>query len=284
LFLCSLSIYSQAGKYYYGVNNRVSLDPENAISMKEIIDRPGKVLKTKTFTKTGNHWSLLRTERIKEKRDGSFLIRYFESTLLPRSYKRDLIKIDPTTYYFTEKRGETIVRTGMSKAIIPLLLEGKVTEYYKNETLKSESVYKDNMLLSNLNWLPDGSKYISNIFYSVDKAPTYINGQVFFRNYMVLSMVDEKIKVEEIQDEIIIGLVIMEDGTLAEPLIIKGHVDSVNDFLLRTIANLPGNWNPAELNGEKVRYFLTIPINFKNNVPMLQNLELTKSGQMFWDN
>ena len=51
----------------------------------------------------------------------------------------------------------------------PLLFEGEVTEFYSNGNKKSISVYKNNELVWNKNWLENGEKYIDNIFYSVDK-------------------------------------------------------------------------------------------------------------------
>ena len=56
----------------------------------------------------------------------------------------------------------------------------------------------------------------------------------------------------------------------------------MNQFLVNTIAELPGYWTPAVLESIKVRYFITIPLNFMQKEARFQELELS-SGTLHYN-
>ena len=96
-------------------------------------------------------------------------------------------------------------------------------------------------------------------------------------------MAEKEFPLNEVEDELLIGCVIMENGELDGVRILKGKVPSVNQFFIETMEALPGEWEPAILDGKKVRYFITMPVSLKNDTPLLQNVELTPGGQIFWN-
>ena len=100
-------------------------------------------------------------------------------------FTRSFEPVGSGVYYFEERRRDKLLRSGYSSSHIPLSLEGEVREYYPDGTLKSESVYHQNMLVSNRNYNPDGTEYIHDIFYSTDQPPFYSKGNMFFRNYII---------------------------------------------------------------------------------------------------
>lgn len=283
LLSCPVLLTAQDSVYYYDVNNRILASSEDAKISKEVKQVSSSCHRITVREKAGDSWVLLRRERIRTVEDGMQKVWRRENTFFPRSFERSIEEIHKGLYYFEERKSGEVTREGFSKTLIPLHLDGKVTEYYANGKIKSESIYSDNGLISNMNYNPDGSEYIHNIFYSVNQLPSYTLGTKFFKDFVMARIKEFELPVHEISDQVVIGAVIMETGELTGIKVLKGKVPSVNALLAETMKNLPGKWEPARLNGEVVRYFIEIPFNFSNDVSQLQFLEFSKDGQqLFW--
>lgn len=272
----------QDAVYHYGVNGKILENDEGARLRKRIWKTPTGY-REKIYTRQDGDWMWIRTEKTIVFKSGKQNVRYRHETLLPKFYLRYAGKPENGIYSFRiEKQGVTL-STGTATSLFPLHLDGRVTEFYSKDQVRSESVYKDNELVSNKNYNEDGSDYIHDVFYSADRQPLYGPGQKALQNYLMALMVKEKLPMHEIQDEVLVGGVVLETGQLTGIRIMKGKVESVNDFFRSTFESLPGEWEPAVLNGKKVRYFITFPVNFINQVPSLQHLELTPGGgQLLW--
>jgi hypothetical protein len=192
-------------------------------------------------------------------------------------------KLGPGAYLFKESTLNGEIRNGTSTVFLPLHLEGNVVEYHPNREMKSKSVYHDNQLISNENWLSDGTKYIDSVFYSVDQEPEYQLGDDFFKSYLIKSLEKSKIDMTQIEDLVVLGWVVMETGELARPITLAGKSRQLNEFLVKTITELPGYWTPALLDGVPVRYFMSIPLNFIHREANFQEIELTPGGVMHYN-
>lgn len=158
-----------------------------------------------------------------------------------------------------------------------------MVEYYPNRELKSKSEYRDNQLISNENWLSNGTRYIDSVFYSVDEEPEYQMGDAFFKNYLIKSLKKSKIDMSQIEDLLTLGWVIMESGELAGPITLTGKSRQLNEYLVKTISEMPGYWTPARLDGVDVRYFMSIPLNFMQREANFQELEFSPGGVMYYN-
>lgn len=286
LFALLLPVYLSARDtvYYYGANNRLLPSSEGAIISKSVKQVTGSCFRVTERIKTGEGWKLKRKDRIRTRKDGVQKIWRTEQTLFPRTFERLIKNIHEDLFYFKESKSGKVIREGYSKSIIPLHLDGKITIYHPNGKVKSESVYSENRLLSNMNFNPDGSEYIHNIFYSADQPPRYLYGASVFKDFVMGRIAEVELPIHEINDKVIIGAVVMETGELAGIKVVDGKIPSVNSFLAETMELLPGKWEPAKLNGEVVRYFIEIPFNFSNELSTLQYLEFSKDGQqLFWN-
>lgn len=268
---------------FYGINGRITGSKDKALKYKTIKRKGGGKTKITTHKKGLDGWIETRVEKAGKGKEGVQLVWYREGTLFSKNFRRELKQISPDSYYFREYKGERILRTGNARDADLLSLDGEVKVYYKNGYTASVSQYDRNILLSNQNWNPDSTAYINNIFYSADKPPFYPYGDAYINKFMLNRIAEEKFPVHEINDDILIGCVIMETGELSGVRILKGKVPSVNEFFRETMEMLPGNWEPAMLNDEKVRYFITMPVSLKNDTPTLKYLELTPGGQLFWN-
>lgn len=269
--------------YYYGVNNRLLPSSEGARSSTSVKQVTGSCYRVTERIKTGIEWELKRKDRIRTGKDGKQKIWRNEQTFFPRTFERSMKNIHEDLYYFEERKSGKVTREGFSKSKIPLHLEGKIIVYHPNGNIKSESVYADNRLVSNRNFYPDGSEYIHDVFYSVDKSPQYQYGAPLFKEFVMARIAEAELPVHEINDEVVIGAVVMETGELAGIKVMQGKIPSVNSFLIETMQLLPGKWEPAKLNGVVVRCFIKIPFSFNNELTRFQFLEFSKDGQqLFW--
>lgn len=279
LFTMSFTINAkgQEGIYYYGANSKPVVNKEDAITMLFVKKQSEKKFILTTLHYKAQRWERSMKQRIKIKGNTRQRIKYKNNTFFPRSISRKFDELGQGLYKFEESRKATVIRAGTSKGILPLCLEGTVTEFYPNGNIKSSSIYKENQLISNQNWLKDGTKYIDSIFYSVDEAPVFHEDKNFFRTYIMTRLAESKLNLNEFDDEIVIGLVIMETGEIRGVTALEGRSDQMNEFLVSAISLLPGDWTPAKLNGSPVRYFMTIPINLIQNKQEFQNLEISGS-------
>ena len=277
--LLSLPTKGQEGNYYYGSNSKPVQSEEDARMLKKVTKRSEKKYIIKTYLKQRDLWTISMKEKIRVRGITAQKISYKSDTFFPRRINREMEQIGQDIYRFEESNQQSTLRSGTSTGFLPLHLEGPVTEYHKNGRIKSISIYQDNQLISNENWLSDGSKYIDSIFYSVDKDPVYHKDDHFFKSYLIRKLIEAEINLEEIDDDVIIGFVIMETGQIQGVYTLQGRSLEFNQFLESAIANLPGEWIPAMLNGSPVRHFMSIPLNFQHNDPSFQDLDMS-SGRL----
>jgi len=107
----------------------------------------------------------------------------------------------------------------------------------------------------------NGEKYIDNIFYSADVPPLYDLDQADLHNH--ISSEFSKHKLIDINGTILIGFVILENGELSGARIIKGITSDLDQIAVDAIQSFREEWQPAQLNNTNVRYYCTMPINFK---------------------
>jgi hypothetical protein len=139
-------------------------------------------------------------------------------------------------------------------------------------------------LVSNENWLPNGNKYIDDVFYSVDSVAIFKPGNNVLHQHVLTALKDAKIDVNNVTGSIVVGFVVMEDGTIDGIRLLKGLGPKINEVVYQSIYTLPlrGNWNPAQLNGKTVRYFQVFPVNFKTEYNQLLYSKILHD-YMEWD-
>ncbi len=275
LFLATALLYGQEGLYYYGPNYKPVQGQQDTVHYIEVLKKSDRKFVTRTFQLVNDQWKMNMRERIRVRNNGNQVILYRANSFFPKKMNRELEEISTGLFHFNESSSGGQVRTGSSSSRLPLHLEGRVTEYHSNGELKSISEFSDNQLLSNENWLPDGSRYIDSIFYSADQNPEYRMGDKFFKSYLIQQLSRSKIDLSQIEDEVVIGWVVMETGKIDGVIALKGKSQILNEFLVKTIDGLPGTWQPATLDGKPVRYFMSIPLNFIHKEVRFQDVEFS---------
>lgn len=268
--------------YYYGSNTKPVEQLSQAMEYAEVNKKSERKYVIRTYNKLKDKWVLVNIEKIRDRGDGNQVVFYNKGTFFPRRFYREMEKGASGEYHFRESTPGILLRTGTSSRYLPLHLEGVVTRYHSNGKVKSISLYRDNQLLFNENWLSDGSKYIDSLFYSVDKEPEYQMGNNFFRSFLFQKLADSKLDLTQIEDKVVIGWVVMKTGELEGVIALQGKSRELNELLVSAISELPGYWTPAELNGKKVRYFMSIPLNFIQREASFQDVELS-SGMLYYN-
>jgi hypothetical protein len=268
-------------EFYYGVNGRPVQLKEDAVLIKEVAFKSDQKRVIVTRHRTENGWETLTREKARALNDGEWVIRHKAEKLFSKKFYRSYTEEKPGTYLFREYTDNSPIKKGISSRKFPLHLEGTHTEYFPGGAIKSISEFRDNQLISNQNWLEDGTPYIDTVFYSADREPEFEYGPEFFKSYLVQRLSNSGWDISQIQDQVIIGWVVMEDGHIDGVTALQGKSSVLNQYLVESIAEMPGQWQPATLNGSPVRYFMSIPLNFVPRDVRFQDMGLT-NGQLYY--
>lgn len=272
----ALSGYSQKeSTLFIGTNGKLTTI-DKAIFIQKIQVKSSKKTSVHTLKLKDSDWEKLNTEVYVTENDSTLHVKVNGEDFTGSIY-RTYYKQSDGTFLFKDRLKDVLVREGSAESVAPLLLHGKVTEYYKSGNLKSNSVYNHNELVSNENWNDDGSKYIDNIFYSVDEEPTFTPGMGVLHKHVLQGFKNAGFDLSSISGRIVIGFVVNENGKLEGAKILQGLGPSINIVALEQIKTLQGEWKPARLNNETVRYFQVFPINFIYRQYQLEFAELRKA-------
>lgn len=267
--------------FYFGPNGKMNPE-ENPVLKKEIKYRGEKRIRVITEKHAGDSTrTVLFTERVSRKNPNYFTIRIKGQEFSERIERRFEPQPDGT-FKFTDLQNERIKRTGCTLSKIPLIFHSEITEYYPDGKIKSISVYKNNELISNQNRKENGEKYIDNIFYSVEREPRFLRGTKALHQHVLKTFRESEIDLSQMEGRLVVGFVVMEDGTIDGIRIEKGLGLEMNNLALTAFHTLQGKWQPARLNGENVRFYQLFPINFIYREFDFDYLEM-RGSMLYWE-
>lgn len=265
---------------FFGVNGEIKNIEEKEIK-KEITFRSDKKVKVETYKFADKDWKSVYTEKITIRKDSVFEIKVKGSEfsgLLARIFEKQKNGI----YKFTDWQEDKIKRVGYTRSKIPLIFEGTVTEYYPNGNKKSVTVYENNEMVSNVNWLENGEEYIDDVFYSVDREPRYFPGMTVMHNHILEIFDNSNLDITNLDGRIVVGFVVLENGMIDGVRVEDGFGYQLNNLAVRAFETMPGSWQPAQLDGEDVRYYQLFPITFIHHEYDFDALDF-KGGMLYWE-
>ncbi len=266
--------------YVFGVNGRMAETTNPKIRKAIEYKRPHKLIVT-TSVKNDDGWKERFSEKIKIQNDSTFSIK-IESDEFSGVVIRKFEMQKNGSYKFTDWLDERIKRTGYTKSKVPLILVGKVTDFYANGKIKSVSDYKNNELTGNSNWLPDGKKDVDDIFYSADSEPLFNDGIGRLHQHILRTFKDYKIDLQGVQGNLVIGFVVTTEGKIAGIRVVKGIASQINGVAVKAFQTSLGSWTPAKIDGEDVNYFQLFPINITHHDYKFDSLEMD-GRMMYWE-
>lgn len=279
LFL-SLSVYSQKESIIYIGKNGKLTTLDHAEIMQKITVKSAKTTTVQSLQLKDAKWKVVYTEQFKKENDSTYLVKSSSENAAQTS-NRIFKTQEDGVFLFKDIHKDKVVRIGYSTTKIPLTLHGLITEYYPNGQKKSISEYLNNELISNQNWNEDGGEYMDNIFYSTDVEPSFVPGNSVLHHQIIKGFKDAGIDISAISGSLIIGFVVMEDGKIEGMKVLKGLGPTINSVAIESLLSLKGEWKPARLNNQNVRYFQVFPINFIYKTQSLEFAEMGK-GMLHW--
>ena len=273
ILITPLSAWSQSDTtYYFGINGK-TCDIKKYEVKKDITYISDKDIRVETSHIKNGKWHLALSEKIKKVDKNEYKI-HIKGQKFSGRVVREFEKLDNNEYNFTDRVNKKVIRTGKTSSRIPLIFTGKVIEYYKSGIKKSMSVYKNNQLLSNKNWLKSGAPYFHNVFYSVDQEPCYKMGMPILHANLRNTFVNSSVDISQLHGRIIVGFVVLKDGSIDGIRIEEGLNKKLNQVALDAFRKFRKGWQPAKLNGNAVRYYQLFPINFINKEKKFEFIEL----------
>lgn len=280
VFIARTAFAQKESVVYIGTNGKLTTI-DQAIFMQKTLRKSSKITTVQTYQLTDEKWIKLYTEKYKTLNDSTYKINGNRENYKGTTY-RTFTKQADGSFKFRDVAKDQLVRSGFAKSLIPLLVHGQVTEYYPGGNKKSVSEYNENELVSNENWKENGDKYIDTIFYSVDSDPKFNPGIKVMHQHILKGFKDAGVDIANISGSLILGFVVMENGTIDGIKIIKGLGPNINSVAYESFASLRGSWTPAKLNDKTVRYFQVFPINFIYKQQSFEFAEIGKGGILHW--
>jgi hypothetical protein len=260
--------------YYYTGNDRPVQEAE-AIKKVEVNRESKKRIWVLTYLKSNDGWERVQKQKILVYSTNQHTIYHYDDGGLSHKTYRSFSENEQNGFQFVERKDGIIIRSGFSKYKIPLHLQGEIIDFYENGSMKSLSVYDDNQLVWNHNWLKNGEKYLDTIFYSVDTWPEYLNGTDELRTHMGNYIMNSQYYKQEMEGTVLLGFVVTEYGDLEGIHIANDFIFDIGKVAVEGLQTLPGKWKPATLNDEVVRCYMTMPINFIHQPGMFEDITFT---------
>ncbi len=264
---------------WFGPNGQ--LDPVKKVMKKEVEYRNKRKAVVRTYQVGSGQDKLLYTEHIAINSPGESHIRV-KGEGFSESLTRTFVMNSEGILLFTDIQNGRVRRTGSTSSKIPLVLQDTIKEYYQDGTQKSVSVYSNNELVSNRNWKENGENYIDDIFFSVEEEPLFKSGTFFLHNHVMSTFKNSLLDMSQVEGRLIVGFVVMESGDIDGIKIEQGLIPELNELAIQAFSTLNGEWKPARLNGENVRYYQLFPINFIYRKNDFDALEL-RGGSLYWE-
>jgi len=109
---------------------------------------------------------------------------------------------------------------------------------------------------------PQKSGNISGIFTAIEDPPEFPGGMSSLMQYLSTHIKYPKDAREYgVQGKVIVKFVVCKDGSLCDETIEKSVMPSIDSEVIKVVQAMP-NWKPGKQNGEAVKVFYTLPVNF----------------------
>lgn len=279
LLLIVGTLTAQQREYYFGANGRIDdgNTKQTRISIKQKNSK--RLMLTTSFYNKGE-WFEMSREKWKKIDENSYQIKT-QKGKKHITFVRSYHLLETGKWQFTDAIKQRIIRRGTCIQQIPLILDGLETSYYKNGSVSSEAVYRNNELISNKNWLENGVPYFDNLFDSADRYPSYSRGNEQLNEAVFQKLKDNKVDFSRIDGQMLVGFVVFPDGKIGGFRVLKGITPHLDRLVVDALRELDAPWIPAQLNGNNVRFFQKYPINFSHDEYQLEFFDLSSGLAQF---
>lgn len=143
-------------------------------------------------------------------------------------------------------------------------LDGDFLGYYKNGQIKRKETFVYDKQKSKACYSPAGKKVK---YYPFEVAAEFKGGIEALRKFIAANIEYPEYATEhKIEGKVHVMFVIDEQGFVSDVNILQSAHELFDKEAIRVIYSMP-QWKPAEFDGEKVKSYYTLPINFKLDNP-----------------
>lgn len=139
-------------------------------------------------------------------------------------------------------------------------LHGKVKSYYAKGKIKRRDIYRNGSLVKGQCWDQDGQKIAHQPYFVAAK---YAGGDAERQKFLSDNLRYPNVAREnEIQGKVKLSFVIEKDGSISSVQVTNSVHDALDNEAQRVVMKMP-KWNPATEDGEPVRCYFALPIQFR---------------------
>lgn len=100
------------------------------------------------------------------------------------------------------------------------------------------------------------------VYSRVDQKPEFPGGQTALERYIKNNLrYPTTVHEHHIQGRVVCRFIVNKDGTVSDIEVVRSNYPTFNEEALRVLEYMP-KWEPGLLNGEPVRTWCTVPVNF----------------------
>lgn len=226
--------YSQDTTYYDGDRNKVNAN--GAVSYYEVLFRD------KQDTNKVDEFTYYKSGQLKSEKHFC-------------NYKDEVLDGKDLWYYDNgQLRGERNHIEGK--------IDGVFKTYWKDGVVKRDDLFKNDSLIAGTCYDSKGKKVD---YYDFFIPASFPNGRVAMMKFLMNEMrYPENAIMYDVQGKVYIRFIVEKNGAITEVEVNRGVDEELDAEALRTVRKMP-KWIPGRVDGEIVRMYFDLPVNFKLN-------------------
>ena len=115
---------------------------------------------------------------------------------------------------------------------------------------------------------------VCHVYTALDGKPQYPGGEVALMQYIASAIQYPTMAINaNVQGRVVVQFIVEKDGSIGEVKVVRGQHPALDAEVVRAVKNIPEKFIPGTVNGEIVRCFFALPINFKLPPAEIENKE-----------
>ena len=115
---------------------------------------------------------------------------------------------------------------------------------------------------------------VCQIYTAPETKPQYPGGEVALMQYIASAIQYPTMAINaNVQGRVVVQFIVEKDGSIGEVKVVRGQHPALDAEVVRAVKNIPEKFIPGTVNGEIVRCFFALPINFKLPPAEIENKE-----------
>jgi protein TonB len=247
---------------YYSKLGKVTDAKSNPQSYDQVKRMTDSVCYLEHYIKKADKWIHDGDDsKMTKKNDSTYVIYGKVTSKTDTIYRK--VKKYKSGYIIKDIQDKILISTGFSRQIIPLIKEGKWTNFYFSTALiKSEEEYVNNQMTGNKRWKEAFVEDIADVFTRSEVDPEFIGGSKKLITFLSTNTkYPGKSDRQGEKGTVTVQFIVMDDGTIDGVEILKSVSPSLDAESIRVVKSMP-QWTPGTTNGKNVRVFLLVPIQY----------------------